>query len=472
MLGMIITGASRAIIVKLSYQSGFEAPLAVTLLYLAGQSLSLIVYLVQRKMTIRGHDYATIRADGIAANTKRISKSANEEASSSEPDDDHHDQADMKIEEDGEEEEQLEQLDNHVETETLQELEMEMEIEIPKGSSHGLTQKSTQRIQWIHSVPWYLKPAIPAFFNLLNSALRWAAMVYIDASIAEMLISGLELTLSVVAARIFRSRRIGIERWLGVAIVTLGIIIIERANDSKHASVASALAMDMASEGAGEIEDDGINMEGLNDDTASSGDTCRTYEGREAALVGVVLIIVQSILSVLQDLSEEIFMQAAHFPPMMMLGMEGSYGLFFGIIIYFTVGDKLCIEDTSLTQKLLKEHPQLRWWMILLPIIFFVTGVFNIKATEVTSAMTRNVWKNFRTILVWVMSLLIFYIGGNTDYGEQWFVPESFFILLGLVVMSSGIIVYYWYKEAEKVPVIKLAHANASESTRHEIFCS
>jgi protein-S-isoprenylcysteine O-methyltransferase Ste14 len=66
---------------------------------------------------------------------------------------------------------------------------------------------------------------------------------------------------------------------------------------------------------------------------------------------------------------------------------------------------------------------------------------------EVTSAMTRNVWKNLRTVLVWLVALLIFYIGGNTDYGESWFTPESFYILSGLLVMSAGIGVYYWYKE-------------------------
>ena len=48
LIGMIITGACRSIVVKLAYQSGFKAPLTVTLLYLFGQSLSLIVYFIQK----------------------------------------------------------------------------------------------------------------------------------------------------------------------------------------------------------------------------------------------------------------------------------------------------------------------------------------------------------------------------------------------------------------------------------------
>jgi len=201
-------------------------------------------------------------------------------------------------------------------------------------------------------------------------------------------------------------------------LVAVGIIIIERANSSKHQAAVE------------------------NDDANSNYDS-----GQRDAMVGVILIILQSLLSVLQDLSEEIFMQAASFPPTMMLGMEGAYGFGLGLILYFTIGDKLGIEDTSLTIQLLREEPQLLWWMVALPFLFLVTGIFNIKATEVTSAMTRNVWKNLRTVLVWLISLLIFYIGGNADYGESWFTPESYYILCGLFVMSAGICVYYRNKK-------------------------
>ena len=100
--------------------------------------------------------------------------------------------------------------------------------------------------------------------------------------------------------------------------------------------------------------------------------------------------------------------------------------------------------------------------------------------------MTRNVWKNFRTILVWVIALIIFYIGDNQAYGEEWQSPESIYILVGFMVMgtydvfvspkcgdhcfplsvilyfipppalidvneATGIVTYYWYKTQEQV---------------------
>ena len=46
---MVLTGASRSVAVKLFYDLGFQNPLFVTILYLTGQGLSLIVYLVSRR---------------------------------------------------------------------------------------------------------------------------------------------------------------------------------------------------------------------------------------------------------------------------------------------------------------------------------------------------------------------------------------------------------------------------------------
>ena len=61
----------------------------------------------------------------------------------------------------------------------------------------------------------YLQPAIPGFFNMGNAALKWLAYTYVAASIAEMLISGSELVLSVIAARFLRKRMVSGQRWCG-----------------------------------------------------------------------------------------------------------------------------------------------------------------------------------------------------------------------------------------------------------------
>lgn len=430
-LGMIITGAARSIVVKLAYQSGFRAPLTVTLLYLLGQSFSLFVYGVQQRLI--DNDYKPLstsrsredhfddeiaqeqsvelgacRVSGDSTVSEGPARSMTDSLESSPP--------------------SISLSPPASPTSIISELYASVrasfhEGEIPNGSNHGLSSRSEERIRWVHRVPYYAKPVMPAVFNLLNSALRWASLVYIDASVAEMMISGLELTLSVVAARILRGRIVAKSRWAGVVIVAVGVIVIERANNRKHRKSSD-----------GEESDDSGNV----------------HDGARDAMVGVILIVLQSLLSVLQDIGEEMFMQAANFPATLMLGLEGLYGFSIGAIIYWTVGDRFGVEDIDSTMSTLRINTRLQWWIVGLPFLFMVTGIFNIKTTEVTSAMTRNVWKNMRTVLVWAIALGVFYIGNDPTYGEAWHMPESFMILFGFLVMCLGIVTYYWFKEQER----------------------
>ena len=128
----------------------------------------------------------------------------------------------------------------------------------------------------------------------------------------------------------------------------------------------------------------------------------------------------------------------------MKLGVKGFYGLVAGAAIYATFAKHLVPnEDVNSTLSTLRENAGLRWWLVGLPSTFLVMGLFNIKATERTSAMTRNVWKTLRPVAVWAVALTVFYVGDDPALGEEWHVPESFAILFGFVVMSGGIIAYY-----------------------------
>ena len=459
---MITTGAFRSIIVKLAYQSGLEAPLTVTLLYLLGQSFSLIVYIIQSRVIAPrykeayNHTKNSIDQDYIGhggtdefpqESYVEMGRSSNNEHGSSPynsnimGDNDDGDSTSKqsttltKTTVDGHfpiPEHSTYSKDRYIRqitpipihgcpsTFSHQSLNTSSGAISAVGSTHGLTIQSEERIKWMNYIPWYMKPAIPAVFNLLNSALRWASLLYIDASVSEMLISGLELTLSVVAARVFRGRMVAKSRWVGVAIVAVGVIVIERANNSKHPE-------------AEEYNDDDNN-----DQDNYDSDGTRTIHTKAEVTIGVILIVLQSVLSVLQDIGEEIFIQAADFPATMMLGMEGLYGFCIGLIIYITLGEHLRIEDIDSTISMLRENTKLCWWVVGLPFLFLITGIFNIKATEVTSAMTRNVWKNLRTVLVWVIALCLYYFGHNASYGESWHTPESYYILLGFIVMSKS----------------------------------
>ena len=112
------------------------------------------------------------------------------------------------------------------------------------------------------------------------------------------------------------------------------------------------------------------------------------------------------------------------------------------LILYFPLAP-LFGEQPSTVLEDLQRNSKIIGLSIGWGLLVTVTGVFNIAATGVTSSMTRNVWKNFRTALIWIVSLVIFYATGNPELGEEWFIPGSFYILIGFAVMLSGVYVYY-----------------------------
>ena len=285
------------------------------------------------------------------------------------------------------------------------------------GSEHGITSITRQANQWIHHVPWYFKATIPGFFNLCNSAMRWASLVYVPASVAEMLISGLELVLSIMAARWIRKRFLSSNRWIGAGIVSLGIVGVG--------------SVSLLSE---QQQDDEVNE---NDDQSSQS----MEEG-----IGILLIVGQSIMSVIQDIMEEIFMQESQFPPTLLVGMEGLFALLFALPLYVAVQPLLDFTFSE-TWEAITENNQSTGVLVVVGITLLVTAtaIFNILATAITCAATRNVWKNFRTVLVWVFGLVAYYTskGDDTVVGEPWLIPDSFFILLAFTVMLVGTHVYY-----------------------------
>mmetsp|Transcript_18311 Transcript_18311/g.42170 ORF Transcript_18311/g.42170 Transcript_18311/m.42170 type:complete len:425 (-) Transcript_18311:350-1624(-) len=413
LIGMIAAGAGRIVAVKVYFQmqeeeSRPETPMFVTLLYLVGQALSLVVHCIYTRLQrIKKNEdqnnnrYAKIEMVDTCTADDPENISRLPDASE-----------DKKSRRNGQDTHDVESCDTTAEDESIEDTELVLRDDEdeysdgedgstsidprPKlrrqGSETGLTEESEDAVAWIHRIPWYLKPVIPGFCNMCNSTLRWGCLIYVAASTAEILISGIELIFSSFAARIIRKRMISNRRWVGVSIVTLGIMLVGFAKVVEK----------------------------------------KEFEEEEHKfLIGNLLIFGQCIFSVLQDLSEEIFMQEANFPATLLLGMEGLFGLAFGIPLYLFFSS----EDLSFA----KINLGYETGLVLLVLI---TGILNIRTTEITSSMTRNVWKQFRIILVWILGLVVYYAGGG-DFGEPWVFPGSAFVLGGFSVILTGVYFYY-----------------------------
>ena len=529
---MVVTGATRLVAVKSLYQLDFENPWLVTLLYLTGQALSLIVYWL---LPCLGQDNNDDNDDNDDNDINHHNKTnGSYEAVSNPLYTNHKDMSSsssstttttiLTKKEEKEEtttttielaslestatkttiddpmvvdsEEQLLVLgrgDDDKETEETQPTQPAADNNprrrwlLRQGSETGLTPESKTAVAWIHSIPWYFQPILPGICNAMNGAMRWASLLFVRASIAEMLISGLELVLSAVAARVLRQRTISTLRWCGVGVVTIGMLLVRFAdlvlsshpnNDSNH---------------------NNNNDYAITNSTATTTTTTTTSinsSSRRDIWISTLLIIGQCIMSVLQDLAEEVFMQEAHVPATLLLGMEGLFGLLLGIPVYlWLVPDSAKVfsamnssddgDGTITTTTTMVLYP----YLIALTLLFTVTGIFNILATSVTSSMTRNVWKNLRTMLVWIFGLVVYYYHyyGNPSsspssssspppppprLGEAWEFPESAIVMLGFGIMLGGIGIYYLDSRLAGVggyvPLSTMATSGAKEGEKEE----
>lgn len=483
---MVTTGATRIVSVKLYYQfdSYTGSPFILTLLYLLGQSLALVVYYCQNKWITNRDGFEKLPVlpeapiDGSAEPVKQIedlggctmemtrsrqplgqapadieyNAALSKKSSSLEDDEDtvSHwtDEADCNNMD-------LTHLHRREPFEQVSDSTLEDPVEsavslphglpnrraIRRGSNTGLTAESHVAVSWwVNAIPWYAKPVIPALFNLCNATLRLASLVYMAASIAEVLISGLELVLSVIAARYIRKRTVAANRWTGVWIVTTGLLLVGLAD------LATASRKDANRNiGNSTTVEHQAAFDAKSDFSTPLNNNLQHVSEAKGQWIGILLIIGQCITSVLQDITEEIFMSENDFPPTLLLGMEGLIGFAIGAVGFLPMSRILGKDNPW---ELLRHDTTAAAgaFAVYLTLIFTITGIANISTTAATSSMTRNVWKNVRTLLVWAAGLVIHAFTLETTFpvvGEAWSMPSSLMVPVSSVIMCLGIRFYY-----------------------------
>jgi hypothetical protein len=147
-------------------------------------------------------------------------------------------------------------------------------------------------------------------------------------------------------------------------------------------------------------------------------------------------------MGVSKDMTQELFMQEGNFSATLLLGMEGMYGVLMAVPLYFLLGPVAGYEPVDAFQDIGESALSIGYTFGLI-LIFLVAGMYSILGTAVTSSMTRNMWKNFRGLVVWIAALVIYYASGDEDLGEPFQIPGSLMILAGFSVMLVALYVYY-----------------------------
>mmetsp|Transcript_14970 Transcript_14970/g.41837 ORF Transcript_14970/g.41837 Transcript_14970/m.41837 type:complete len:404 (-) Transcript_14970:75-1286(-) len=259
--------------------------------------------------------------------------------------------------------------------------------------------------------------SVPAAFDIAATALCAFGMLYIPASVWQML-RGSSIVFAAMFSIIFLKRKMYSFNWLGLLLCVVGVTVVGLAN------VWGA-------------------------DTQSSG------PAPEGMVFGMLLVIAGQVVQAAQIIAEEFLLKSVDLPGFQIIGLEGFWGTCIMLMIVYPLlwavpgPDHGHQEDLFDTFALLSNSPPLLMCVLT---YLFSCGTFNatgIMVTEHLSGVHRMMLDASRTVLIWCFGLWVhYYLNPESLFGEVW-TPYSWLQLVGFAVLVSGQAIY---GEVLKVP--------------------
>jgi len=256
--------------------------------------------------------------------------------------------------------------------------------------------------------------AIPAFFDLLATAFCCIGIMYIPASVWQML-RGSALVFCALLSVCFLKRKMYAFNLIGLALCVVGIT-----------TVGLASVLGAQSEGAGSDQGQDIGT----------------------TLYGMGLVLLGQVTQAAQVIAEEWLMKDVDLPSVQIIGFEGFWGLLMMIVIVYPVlwvlpgNDGGHVEDPYDTAVMLSNSLPL---MACVVTYLFSCGTFNITGIQVTAALSavhRMMLDASRTMVIWAFGLYVHYcMDPNSKFGESWN-SGSYIQLLGFAVLVVGQAIY------------------------------
>ncbi|EQC38656.1 hypothetical protein SDRG_04353 [Saprolegnia diclina VS20] len=263
---------------------------------------------------------------------------------------------------------------------------------------------------------------IPSMLDLLNTVFANIGLLWISSSIYQMTRGSVILFNAFFSVR-FMGKRLFAYHYSSILLVIIAVGMVSFAG-------LSQAAMQSAAE-------------------PSAADA----EKQANQVLGLSFIFVAQFLCAIQIVIEEYFLTKRQVSPMLLVGIEGLWGLVFMVVLIpllqwtprGTSGlSKVWHEDFS--DALVKISNS--WPLVWTVVAYVITiGVFNLAASFVTkylNSVVRSILDTMRTMGVWLLTLFVYYVikwTGPNSPGEPWTV-WSWLELAGFAVMVVGTLTY------------------------------
>ncbi|KAK3781244.1 hypothetical protein RRG08_065975 [Elysia crispata] len=233
-----------------------------------------------------------------------------------------------------------------------------------------------------HPRIWQWILLIPTLCDLIGTSLAGIGLIYVDASVWQML-RGAIIIFAGILSKVFLKRRLKYLHWLGMFVVMIGLVLVGCSSVFKN----------------------------------------KGGEGSQA-IIGIVLILASQLVSAAQMVLEETFLKNRDLPPLQVVGMEGTFGFLLMTFIilpamYFIPGSDVNgnYEDSLDALYQMGQSPKLLIMCILYLASIAFYNFFGLAVTRSLTAVHRTLIDACRTIIVWGCSLFIYYVA-DKDFGE------------------------------------------------------
>mmetsp|Transcript_226 Transcript_226/g.450 ORF Transcript_226/g.450 Transcript_226/m.450 type:complete len:389 (+) Transcript_226:92-1258(+) len=254
------------------------------------------------------------------------------------------------------------------------------------------------------------KIAVPAGCDLIATFLQNVALVFINASIWQMLRGSIIIFVALIRY-LYLKKKTKLYEMAGIAMIFFGLLI--------------------------------VGSSSLVTPTVGSGPETSTA----TKLIGVFLMFLAQLTQALQSVVEEKILCNISADPTFVVAVEGFWGLVLVTAIFMPLAQTLPGEDgTGIHENVFPEdfymwshNAQIFRISLLFIVVVMVYNVTGMMITQVTHATTRNVVDGCRTFCVWATMVILHFF--SDDYGE----PLGWWSLIqaaGFLLLVLGMFVY------------------------------
>lgn len=266
---------------------------------------------------------------------------------------------------------------------------------------------------------YYLYVGVPALFDLVATALSNIGLLFIDASVWQMLRGSMVLFSSIFSAFILKRDHYPY-MWWSVLIIVIALAIVG------FSSVAST----------------GVGKAGAS-----------TWQ----IALAIGLTVAAQVVQAGQLVVEEFLLHDLTVAPTFIVGLEGLWGTVLTWSIFIPIVNAMHGEERNGIHEDIKDTFIMMGnnaLIIVLVIVYvFVILMYNVTGmmvTQVSSAVVRTIMEALRTLCIWVVEIILFYSFklSDSDYGHQHpdigeeLTPWSILELAGFLLFFTGSAVY------------------------------